>query len=225
MRFKYYDRHLAADRLMQAYEIAPPRVRQYLHAEVDHVLGRIATGHTVLELGCGYGRILASLADKAALVVGIDTSLPSLMLASSGLTGASNCVLACMDASDLALGDARFDCVVCIQNGISAFHVDRRLLLEESLRVTKAGGTVLFSTYSMKFWDARLDWFRRQAGAGLLGKIDSDRTRNGTIVCEDGFTATTVCPEEFIGLTEGLDVKARIVEVDESSVFLEMVKA
>ena len=51
--------------------------------------------------------------------------------------------------------DGGFDVVVCIQNGISAFHVDRRLLIERAVRLARQGGQVLFSTYSERFWPDR----------------------------------------------------------------------
>jgi 2-polyprenyl-6-hydroxyphenyl methylase/3-demethylubiquinone-9 3-methyltransferase len=127
-----------------------------------------------------------------------------------------------MDAIQLAFGDKTLDVVVCIQNGISAFHVDQHRLIEESLRVVKPGGSALFSSYSEKFWVDRLAWFQLQSDAGLLGEIDLEKSRDGQIVCKDGFTATTVFPEQFLALIEGPDVDARIDEVDESSLFCEI---
>jgi 2-polyprenyl-6-hydroxyphenyl methylase/3-demethylubiquinone-9 3-methyltransferase len=220
----YYEDKLSAERLKLCYEIAPPRVQQYLKAEIEHVLGAIRPGDAVLELGCGYGRILPSLAKKASLVIGIDNSLSSLFQGIDFLKNYSNCHLAAMNAINLGFQDEIFDCVVCIQNGISAFHVNRQDLIRESFRVTKPGGIMLFSSYSDKFWKERLQWFGLQSEAGLVGEIDWEKTKHGVIVCRDGFTANTVRAEEFLSLTAGLDVKARIVEVDESSLFCEMVR-
>jgi SAM-dependent methyltransferase len=219
---EYYDEKLSAERLRRCYEIAPPRVRQYMDAELARVLERIRPGDMVLDLGCGYGRVLPELARKARLVVGIDNAPASLWLGREMLRDVSNSRLLCMDAVRLGFHDDAFDVVVCIQNGISAFHVDQRALIEESLRVTKPGGIALFSSYSERFWPHRLEWFEMQSREGLLGEIDYERTRDGVIVCKDGFTATTVGPEQFADLTAGLDVETRIVEMDESSVFCEI---
>ncbi len=219
----YYNDKLSAERLKHCYEIAPPRVCQYLDAEENHVLQKIHPGDTVLELGCGYGRILPLLVQTAGWVVGVDTSLASLLLAQEMLGDISNCHLLCMDAVRLAFRDRAFNCVVCIQNGISAFHVNQQDLIKESLRVTKPGGIVLFSSYSDRFWKDRLHWFRLQSEAGLVGEIDYEKTGDGVIVCKDGFTATTIRPQQFQSLTEVLDVETRIVEIDESSLFCEIV--
>ena len=73
----YYDDKLAAARLRRCYEIASPRVRQYLDAELEYVLNRLEPGDVALELGCGYGRVLGPLAARARLAVGVDTSFAS----------------------------------------------------------------------------------------------------------------------------------------------------
>lgn len=218
----YYSDTLSAERLKRAYEIAPGRIQQYLEAEINYVLHKIRTADIVLELGCGYGRIIPHIAKKAAWVIGIDTSYASLRLGQEILSGVSNCLLLQMNALHLAFRDSVFDSAICIQNGISAFHVNQRDLIRESIRVTKSGGTVLFSTYSDKFWEDRLEWFHMQSKNGLLGEIDPEKTRNGVIVCKDGFTATTVRPGQFQLLTQQFDVDTRITEVDESSLFCEI---
>lgn len=218
----YYEEKLSALRLKQCYDIAPPRVKQYLKAEINHVVDRIKPDNRVLELGCGYGRVLPELARKASFVVGIDNSLPSLELGRKILGTITNCQLVLMDAVRPAFQSGVFDIVVCIQNGISAFHVDPRDLISESIRLAKPGGFVLFSTYSPKFWKARLEWFHKQSAVGLLGEIDEEKTGNGLIVCKDGFTASTIDPEQFQALGAGLNTTARLVEVDESSLFCEI---
>ncbi len=215
----YYSDNLAAERLQKCYDLASARVRQYLEAEVEFVLEHIAGGDFVLDLGCGYGRIMRALARKAGLVVGIDTAFASLILGKGRLQGVPNCRLLQMNAVSLGFREKSFDVVACIQNGISAFKVDQRALVRESIRVAKPEGTVLFSTYAEKFWPERLAWFERQAEAGLLGEIDYTQTGDGVIVCKDGFRATTVNPVQFEDLTSGLNARTEIVEVDESSLF------
>ena len=201
----YYSDKLSAEWLKRVYEIAPPRVQQYFEAEINHVLKNIRSGDMVLDLGCGFGRIMPKLARLAKSVVGIDTSFTSLLFGQEMLSGISNCYLLQMNAVKLAFRNNLFDVVVCIQNGISAFHVDTKGLIRESIRVTKPSGKILFSSYSEKFWNHRLEWFRLQSAAGLLGEIDFEKTRNGMIVCKDGFTATTVRPDQFLSSASGFN--------------------
>jgi ubiquinone/menaquinone biosynthesis C-methylase UbiE len=218
----YYQEKLAAQQLVKCYQIAPPRVQQYLAAELSYVIGKIKPGDKVLDLGCGFGRAMPGLAQKAAAVVGIDNSSASLLLAREKIRCIPNCSLVQANALHLGFKKNSFDVVICIQNGISAFHVDQKQLIKESLRVTKDEGMVLFSSYSPKFWEHRREWFQIQADAGLLGEIDHEKTRDGIIICKDGFTATTVSPGQFLSLASALGVTASIVEVDESSIFCEI---
>ena len=215
----YYSENLAAEKLRRCYEIAPPRVRQYLRAELDFALGFIHAGDSVLDLGCGYGRTLPELAARAGTVTAIDNAPASLALAKKVASGLANVTVLEMDAAALQFPDDPFDVVLCLQNGISAFHRDPGTLMHEALRVCKPGGVALFSTYAGKFWPDRLEWFEMQAGAGLLGEIDRQRTGNGFIACKDGFTATTFTPNQFRALAAVLPAALTLTEVDGSSLF------
>lgn len=215
----YYSQKLSAARLRKCYEIAPPRVRQYLEAEIDFVLDKIKPSDRVLELGCGYGRVLERFIEKSGMVVGIDTSYESLALARETIGDARKYFLAEMDAARPGFADGCFDLVACIQNGMSAFKVDCVNLIRESLWVTRIGGTVIFSSYSESFWPDRLEWFEVQSKHGLVGEIDYDATGDGVIVCKDGFRAETISPGEFKNLVSGFEVESIIMEVDNSSLF------
>ena len=218
----YYSGRLAAERLKRCYDIATPRVRQYLEAEIKHVLSRITKNDIVLELGCGFGRVLERICPAVLFAVGIDIAGSSLELAEKLLRSVPNYRLCLMNAADLEFPDGFFDFVVCVQNGISAFHKDMGGLVKEAVRVTAKGGSVFFSSYSDKFWSDRLEWFYLQSEEGLIGEIDSSKTGNGVIVCRDGFSAATVGPEKFGRIASELGLEAVITEVDDSSVFMEI---
>jgi len=217
----YYADKLAADRLRRCYELAPPPTRAYLRAEIDFVRERCRATMSLLELGCGYGRVLLGLRGAARWMVGIDTSPASLALGCEARDTADRIDLLAMDATRLGFAAQCFDLVVCIQNGISAFGVDRTALVREAIRVTRPGGRALFSSYAAGFWEDRLEWFRIQADHGLIGEIDWTATGGGVIVCTDGFRATTVGREEFRALARALGVAAEITEVAGSSLFCE----
>ena len=220
---RYYAEKLSGERLRRCYAIAPPRVKQYLQAEIDHVLGRLHHDDTVLELGCGYGRVACELVKKASRVVGIDTATKSLdlgrQLAGSGLP----CEFLGMDAAATGFPDNLFDVVLCVQNGICAFGIDKTRLVQEAVRVCRSGGRILFSSYAEQFWPHRLAWFELQAAHGLLGDIDYKSTGNGVIVCRDGFRAGLMRPRDFQMLWMKLGLTPDIKEVDGSATFCESV--
>jgi len=220
----YYRERLSADRLLRCYEIAPERIRQYLDAEIEFVISNLDGTGLVLELGCGYGRVMRAVSKFVSWVVGNDISRESLEFARSYMASCENYDVLLMDASRMGFRSCVFDVVFCIQNGISAFGVDKKRLIAETVRVTKDNGIILFSSYSPKIWEARLEWFRRQSLFGLIGEIDEEKTCEGTIVCKDGFGATTVSSDEFVELLGDFGLNASIIEVDESSIFCRVIK-
>lgn len=219
----YYTEKLAAERLRACYDLAPPRTRAYLGAELEFVFTKTSPSMVVLELGCGYGRVLQRLLPRVRVGFGIDTSFSSLRMALEFVGRGPSLGLACMDAVHLGFRDHLFDLTICIQNGIGAFAVDQQQLFREALRVTRSGGLVLFSTYSARFWEHRLEWFEVQAAHHLIGEIDYQATGNGVIVCKDGFRATSADAMTFQRLAAGVGVAPRITEVDNSSLFCEIV--
>lgn len=223
MAQNYYAQNLNGDRLYQVYQTRLERVQQYLAAEIDFVR-RELTGHErVLELGAGYGRIMRELAPFAASITGIDISADSVGFGRQYLRSCPNCRLQVMDAYTLTI-DSEFDVVLCLQNGLSALKGEALTLVEQSMKVLAPGGKGYFSSYSPEFWPQRLAWFKEQADKALLGEIDFDRSKDGRIVCLDGFVATTFLPEDLARLGQSAGYRYRIREVDESSVFLIMEK-
>jgi len=215
----YYVASLAGERLKRCYQLAPPRVRGYLEAELQYVLAAVDRSCRVLELGCGYGRALACLAERAGIAVGVDLSRESLALARRDHVPGH---LVQMDALALGLSAAAFDIVICLQNGASAVGGNPARLMAEAVRVARPGGQVFVASYAERFWQDRLEWFELQAAHGLIGKIDHSLTGSGTIVCQDGFRATTVTPSEFHTLAADLGRTAQVVEVDGSSVICQI---
>ena len=70
----YYREKLSAVRLRRCYELAPPRIKQYLKGEIKFVVSNIRNSDVALELGCGYGRVMKEVASHASRITGNDTS-------------------------------------------------------------------------------------------------------------------------------------------------------
>ena len=216
---KYYTQKLSDKRLEQCYDVAPERVRQYLNAEIEFVCERIKKNDTVLELGCGYGRVFPKLLTKAKAVFGIDYSFPSLEYGKQIIGADEKVHFFQMDAGELCFPNQTFNAVLCIQNGLSAFKVNRQKLIREAVRVTKSGGLIFLSTYAEKFWQHRIKWFEIQSAHDLIGEIDYDKTGEGVIMCKDGFRAETISIDEFAELSYSLKLSSEIIEIDDSSLF------
>ena len=214
----YYAESLNSQKLFQVYDTSIPRVRQYLQAEIDFVRRRLNGRERVLELGAGYGRIVRELAPSCASIVGMDISEESVRLGAAYLQDFPNAELIAMDVHEMHFSHP-FDVILCLQNGLSAMRADDAVI-QRVLSCLAPGGTAYFSTYSAKFWDHRLAWFQEQADKGLLGELDMEQTRDGVIICKDGFRANTHSPGDFEAIGRNSGLSYEVTEVDESSLFL-----
>jgi SAM-dependent methyltransferase len=94
-------------------------------------------GRTVLDAGCGTGRLLPRLRDAGAVAVGVDADPDALQIAAERHRGAA----AVADAQALPLADSCVD--IAIASTVCEFVGDPATLIDELVRVTRAGGRVV----------------------------------------------------------------------------------
>ncbi len=117
------------------YELSGAR-RDY----ANRILGDCA-GKRVLEYGCGTGSYAFALADRGAVVTGIDISNTAIEVARGKVTSPGNPRFELGNAEDLQFDDATFD-LVC---GTSILHhLDIGRAVSELKRVLKPGGRGVF---------------------------------------------------------------------------------
>ena len=95
----YYKDKLSADKLLRCYEIAPPRIKQYLNAEIQFVISNLHGADLALELGCGYGRVMKEVSQFVPWIIGNDISKGSLELAGAYMERCQNYAVFLMNAS------------------------------------------------------------------------------------------------------------------------------
>ena len=215
----YYAESLNSQKLFQVYDTALPRIEQYFREEIDFVRRKLTGTERVLEVAAGYGRIVRELAPSCAEIVGMDISEDSVRMGREYLKGVPNASMVAMDAHKITFPPQSFDVTLCLQNALSAMRADDGVI-RSILDLLAPGGTAYFSTYSANFWEHRVAWFQEQADKGLLGELDMEKTRDGVIVCKDGFRATTQTPEEYEAIGRASGLPYEVTEVDGSSLFL-----
>jgi SAM-dependent methyltransferase len=112
------------------------------------LLGRIAPGEAVLDLGCGAGTdllIAAQMTGPAGRVIGIDMTASMLERAKASATemGLTNVELHESLIESLPLEDASVD--VVISNGVIDLVPDKEAVFDEIDRVLKPGGRLQFA--------------------------------------------------------------------------------
>jgi len=223
MKDNYYAKGLNSQKLYQVYQTKLPRVQQYLDAEISFVRKHLQGTERVLELGAGYGRIMKELASGCKEIIGIDISPGNVAFGVEYLKNIPNARLHVMDAHDLHFTET-FDVVLCIQNALSAMKTQPLEYIKKIMDLTTPGGVAFVSSYSAKFWEHRLAWFHEQAGKGLLGEIDLEQSKDGVIVCKDGFRSVTNSLEDLDAIGSASGYTYEVSEVDDSSAFLVITK-
>lgn len=108
-----------------------------------HALGPV-DGRTVVEMGCGTGRLTALLAAAGARVVGVDADPAMLTVAATRIPGR----LMCADARHLPLPDAGVDAAIAVAT--LEFTTDPARVLAEMARVTRPGGRLVAAVLNPK---------------------------------------------------------------------------
>lgn len=214
----YYAEKLNSQSLFQVYDTAIPRIRQYLDSEIDFVKEKLLKTDRVLELAAGYGRIVKQLAPACNTITGMDISGESIELGREYVKDCPNADMVVMDVHQMFF-EQPYEVILCMQNGLSAMRATPEVI-DKILDILAPGGTAYFSTYSANFWDWRIKWFEEQAMKGLLGELDYDLTKDGVIVCKDGFRSTTQSFEDYEKIGTQCGYSYEIKEVDSSSLFL-----
>lgn len=124
-----------------------PGARRVLSRDLEETLARlIPADASVLEVGCGRGDLLAAL--PHAVRVGLDT-IPSLVEVARATHSAPRFAVADItvpEQVERALGDERFDAVVCDRLGHAA--LDVRELLEGLRSRLRPGGRIYLVTFN-----------------------------------------------------------------------------
>lgn len=113
-------------------------------AEIQH-FGALPARGQFLEIGCGTGGFLVATADVFRTVVGLDVSLPRLVLAKKQLEEACRqAILICACAESLPFADKLFHLVV--GSDVIEHVEDQIQVMREAYRVLAPGGAVFLAT-------------------------------------------------------------------------------
>jgi len=105
---------------------------------------RIGAGASVLDLGCGPGRVGHFLADRGHRVVGLDLSMEMLFVARQRF---GNRLLACGDMRRIPFGSGSFSGVLAFYSVHNLARAEIGTALGEIHRVLNASGTFLVATH------------------------------------------------------------------------------
>jgi len=142
-------------------------------------------GRTVLDLGCGTGRLTASLIDQgAAEILACDINTDMVEIAKQRHQG-GNITFFEADATSLPQDDATVD--VLLNIGVFEFIKDLTPFLTEMYRVLRPNGDLVFTCWNSK------RWYRSNFLDGRkYGSVDHSVDEISELLQENGFSVSRV---------------------------------
>lgn len=116
-------------------------IRSVVSPLLVELIETIPQGSSVIDVGCGPGRVLGFLAERRLSCFGLDRSRVSVVLA------AERCRRPCAVADNLQLPIATCSSDIVISDGVIHHTDDPHAAFAENLRILKAGGKMYLGVY------------------------------------------------------------------------------
>jgi 2-polyprenyl-6-hydroxyphenyl methylase/3-demethylubiquinone-9 3-methyltransferase len=134
-----------------------PEIKEYLLLEEKQILSCINSQDAVLNVGCGYGRILNLLKTNCVKIIGIDISEDCVKKCKKKFKNSRNTSVSKIDISNTNFESNYFDKIILDFNFLGNISKSQReKSLEEIRRILKPKGKILGSVYSEKSLEQQL---------------------------------------------------------------------
>jgi ubiquinone/menaquinone biosynthesis C-methylase UbiE len=209
----WYAQHADPTFMEACYAAAPPRIRAALADEIRYLESALADSGSVLEIGCGDGRLLEALGRSARRWIGLDFLEPYLHQAKATRRLADGTGLVAASAADLPFAAESFDAVLCAQNTFGLLGALKEPALREAARVTRRGGRIVLVVYSVDSIAPRAEWYTEMHRRGAMQPIDWSRSGPELLATFDGHGSESFRRERLERLLAEAGLRASVEPV------------
>ncbi len=179
-----------------------------MRTEAEFLRAMPETAESVLDIGCGSGRVLEDLAGRSRILAGIDLVYANLGHSRRRVTRPGLLLLQ-GDALRMPFRDGEFAVATVMINTLGNFGDAKAALLREMARV---GRTVVAGCYSMECETAQREWYAVMHAHGYLGTIDESRSTPRLCVTTDGYHSERHDAEGLRAVFADAGLKAEIAQ-------------
>ena len=211
----WFEKHGQSNFLDVCYAAAPARIQAALAAELEFVRNALRGAGKVLEIGCGDGRLLESLSDIGCEWLGVDLMESYLRYARINRQVSAGTGFAAGRAGQLPFASSSFDAVLCAQNTLGLLGDEKFPTLREAVRVTRAGGKLVFVVYSEFSIVPRVEWYTQMLQQGMMAPVDWARSGPELLLTKDGHASECFRRERLEALFAEAGLESRLERVGE----------
>lgn len=136
-----------------------PIYQELFRAEAEYLAAHIMPGSSVLDIGCGDGRIIKYILPVTKDVIGLDIDPNAINLAKHKFADEPNLRLIEGDVFKLPFSTESFDVITLMLTLVNLG--DRKAdALKEMKRVMKSTGKIIISVYSEDAWNHRIQQYK-----------------------------------------------------------------
>ena len=179
-------------------------VRDFFYGDIECIKRFVKPGRNVLEVGCGYGRLLFPLSEKSSKVVGIDFSKKELSQAKRNFRKIKNVKFYYMNATKIHFGKLKFDYVLLMNNALGNMPGIEKKVIGQMIKAAKNGGRIFIRVFSEKAKTAQLKNYKKLGMKGIINLGNAYKTK-------EGFYSRRFTISEINELFEGYKLKPKII--------------
>jgi ubiquinone/menaquinone biosynthesis C-methylase UbiE len=132
-----------------------PKYRELFQKETEYLINKIPINSSVLDVGCGDGRVIKIILETTQNITGVDNESAAIQEAKERLASFPSVKLFVADGMQLPFEDKVFDVVVFMMTLVNLGQ-NKVAILKEIQRVLKIDGVVILSVYSEDAYETRL---------------------------------------------------------------------
>ena len=199
-RNDFFARIEQAEFISRVYAETPLVIQKFFRQESGMLQKSLAGARRVLEVGCGFGRVLEWVPAEVNYA-GIDISRHYVEEAKSRNPRGD---WICGDATSLPFQGGRFDAVFCVQNTLGNMEGIEEKVLSEMRRVCRPRGKVILSVYSEDSFETRRLWYDRLVDIGIFRRVWLDPVRPRVARSDTGWSSRCFDRAEVSRYFEGV---------------------
>lgn len=198
-------------------KVCPSLISDWIEKETIYLKKNIKKGSVVLDVGCGWGEDIETIANIVQKAVGVDKDPLIAKEAKSNLSKFKNVEIFLEDAKKLHFEDNIFDYVICLGNTFGNLGKDKYKALKEMKRVVKKNGKIIISVYSEKALPKRMEGY-------IKTRVKINKITKGGTVYYEGLISEQFSKEKLRKIFGKAGLKVKIIKLNPISYICEAVK-